>query len=48
MRANSEGCLFFGLASGFELELGYYSLKDIKKAKGSLGFRSRGICIMSR
>ncbi len=29
--------IFFGLVSGFELELGYFSLKELKEAKGSLG-----------
>ena len=29
--------LFFGLVSGFELELGYFSLKELKEALGPLG-----------
>lgn len=29
--------LFFGLVSGFELELGYFSLKELKGSKGPLG-----------
>jgi hypothetical protein len=30
--------LFFGLVSGFETELGYFSLAELKNAKGPLGF----------
>ena len=29
--------LFFGLVSGFEVELGYFSLKELQEAKGPLG-----------
>lgn len=29
--------IFFGLVSGFELELGYFSLKELKKVKGPFG-----------
>ncbi|MFC2055640.1 DUF2958 domain-containing protein, partial [Chloroflexota bacterium] len=29
--------IFFGLVSGFELELGYFSLKELKEVKGPLG-----------
>ena len=29
--------IFFGLASGFEVELGYFSLSELKAAKGPLG-----------
>ena len=29
--------IFFGLVSGFELELGYFSLKEVKEVKGPLG-----------
>ena len=29
--------IFFGLVSGFEVELGYFSLKELKEAKGPLG-----------
>ncbi len=29
--------VFFGLVSGFEVELGYFSLKELKEARGSLG-----------
>jgi len=29
--------LFFGLVSGFEVELGYFSLSELKSVKGSLG-----------
>jgi hypothetical protein len=28
---------FFGLVKGFEAELGYFSLKEFKKARGPLG-----------
>jgi hypothetical protein len=29
--------LFFGLVSGFEVELGYFSLKELKEVKGPMG-----------
>ena len=29
--------IFFGLVSGFEVELGYFSLKELKEAKGPMG-----------
>ena len=29
--------LFFGLVSGFEVELGYFSLSELQSVKGSLG-----------
>ena len=29
--------LFFGLVSGFEIELGYFSLSELQSVKGSLG-----------
>ena len=29
--------IFFGLVSGFEVEMGYFSLKELKEAKGPLG-----------
>ena len=29
--------LFFGLVDGFETELGYFSLSELKQARGSLG-----------
>jgi hypothetical protein len=29
--------LFFGLVAGFELELGYFSLKEMKEARGPMG-----------
>ncbi len=29
--------LFFGLVSGFEIELGYFSLSELQSIKGSLG-----------
>ena len=29
--------LFFGIVSGFELELGYFSLKELKEVKGPMG-----------
>lgn len=29
--------LFFGLVDGFELEMGYFSLRDIQVARGQLG-----------
>jgi hypothetical protein len=31
--------LFFGLVSGFEVELGYFSLKELQEAKGPLGLK---------
>lgn len=30
-------CLFFGLVSGFELELGYFSLEELASVQGPLG-----------
>ena len=32
-----EDKLFFGLVNGFEVELGYFSLKELEEAKGPLG-----------
>ena len=29
--------IFFGLVSGFEVELGYFSLKELQETKGPLG-----------
>src|SRR5690349_20415571 len=29
--------LFFGLVSGFEVELGYFSLKELEEVRGPLG-----------
>ena len=29
--------IFFGLVVGFEIELGYFSLKELKEARGPLG-----------
>ena len=29
--------LFFGLVDGFEKEIGYFSLSELKKARGALG-----------
>jgi hypothetical protein len=29
--------IFFGLVDGFELELGYFSLKELKEVAGPLG-----------
>jgi len=29
--------IFFGLVSGFEVELGYFSLKEMKEVKGPVG-----------
>ena len=29
--------IFFGLVSGFEVELGYFSLKELQEVKGPLG-----------
>ena len=29
--------IFFGLVSGFEVELGYFSLKELKSVRGPLG-----------
>lgn len=29
--------LFFGLVSGFELELGYFTLQELQEARGMLG-----------
>jgi len=31
--------LFIGLVSGFEVELGYFSLKELRGAKGPLGLQ---------
>lgn len=31
--------LFFGLVSGFEVELGYFSLKELQEVKGPLGLQ---------
>lgn len=31
--------LFFGLVSGFEVELGYFSLKELKEARGPMGLQ---------
>ena len=31
--------LFFGLVSGFEMELGYFSLKELQEFKGPLGLQ---------
>jgi hypothetical protein len=30
--------IFFGLVVGFEIELGYFSLKELKEARGLMGF----------
>lgn len=30
--------IFFGLVSGFEVELGYFSLSELDEARGPLGF----------
>lgn len=38
MPANSmERNFFFGLVVGFKIELGYFSLKELKEARGPLG-----------
>jgi hypothetical protein len=29
--------IFFGLVSGFEVELGYFSLKEMQEARGPMG-----------
>jgi hypothetical protein len=29
--------IFFGLVAGFEVELGYFSLKELEEARGALG-----------
>ena len=29
--------IFFGLVAGFEIELGYFSLSELKEARGPLG-----------
>ena len=29
--------IFFGLVSGFELEMGYFSLKELKEVNGPMG-----------
>jgi hypothetical protein len=31
--------IFFGLVSGFEVELGYFSLSELKKFRGPLGLQ---------
>ena len=31
--------IFFGLVSGFEVELGYFSLKELQEVKGPLGLQ---------
>jgi len=33
MRVNLMGRGFFGVVSGFEVELGYFSLKELKEAR---------------
>ena len=36
--------IFFGLVSGFEVELGYFSLKELQEVKGPLGLKiERGL-----
>jgi hypothetical protein len=34
---NPEDVIFFGLVSGFELELGYFSLSELQSVRGRLG-----------
>jgi len=36
MRVNLMGMGFFGVVSGFEVELGYFSLKELKEARESM------------
>jgi hypothetical protein len=31
--------IFFGLVSGFEVELGYFSLKELQEARGPMGLQ---------
>jgi hypothetical protein len=33
-----EKDIFFGLVSGFEVELGYFSLSELEEVRGPLGF----------
>ena len=40
--------LFFGLVDGFETELGYFSLSELKEARGPLGLPKRSDCSARR
>ena len=35
---STEENIFFGLVSGFEVELGYFALSELEEARGPLGF----------
>jgi len=37
MPASSLGDIFFGLVSRFEVELGYFPLKEMQEARGEMG-----------